>query len=378
MNTPSATPPGWLPDPAGQNDLRYWDGNRWTEHVEASPTPPPCHRCASTVVTHGSTICPACGGDRYETSPTILSAGSKQPGRRATWPWIAAATALVIAVSLTVLGGDGSNSDDGRTADDVESADCDAALESAKGSLSDVLDRIDNGSVTADELNASLMASDVEAMGTACALSSGFDALDELAMFALSQRDTRGPLGVVAIEAYVEGVCSSAAQTHLSSCPTRDSSGQAGGETSWAPTTPPTTPPPTQPPATVPRTTPLTQPPRVATTLSSCPTGAPRFEVGPMNWQQDGSWWEVHVVGSATNGTSADIQIGYVEVDLMVNGSIVDRMLVSPSGPGVLRPGQTVSLSGDKLFQGAQPPAGGALRLEWFWTGPGTYGCPAP
>ncbi len=26
-------PAGWLPDPSGQHQVRYWDGNAWTEHV---------------------------------------------------------------------------------------------------------------------------------------------------------------------------------------------------------------------------------------------------------------------------------------------------------------------------------------------------------
>jgi hypothetical protein len=30
--TPSV-PPGWYADPAGRYELRYWDGNSWTEHV---------------------------------------------------------------------------------------------------------------------------------------------------------------------------------------------------------------------------------------------------------------------------------------------------------------------------------------------------------
>ena len=27
------TPPGWHPDPVSRQELRWWDGNRWTESV---------------------------------------------------------------------------------------------------------------------------------------------------------------------------------------------------------------------------------------------------------------------------------------------------------------------------------------------------------
>jgi hypothetical protein len=30
---PPGTPSGWLADPSGRHELRYWDGSRWTEHV---------------------------------------------------------------------------------------------------------------------------------------------------------------------------------------------------------------------------------------------------------------------------------------------------------------------------------------------------------
>ena len=33
-------PPGWYPDPAGGAGTRWWNGQGWTEHVQA-PTPPP-------------------------------------------------------------------------------------------------------------------------------------------------------------------------------------------------------------------------------------------------------------------------------------------------------------------------------------------------
>jgi Protein of unknown function (DUF2510) len=29
----STTPAGWYPDPSGRFEMRYWDGNGWTEHV---------------------------------------------------------------------------------------------------------------------------------------------------------------------------------------------------------------------------------------------------------------------------------------------------------------------------------------------------------
>ncbi len=32
MAGPAITPAGWYADPSGQRQLRWWDGNRWTEH----------------------------------------------------------------------------------------------------------------------------------------------------------------------------------------------------------------------------------------------------------------------------------------------------------------------------------------------------------
>jgi Protein of unknown function (DUF2510) len=32
-STSASAPVGWYPDPARQHQLRYWDGDRWTEHV---------------------------------------------------------------------------------------------------------------------------------------------------------------------------------------------------------------------------------------------------------------------------------------------------------------------------------------------------------
>ncbi|MGY1615629.1 LURP-one-related/scramblase family protein [Geodermatophilus sp. SYSU D00691] len=34
-------PPGWYPDPAGSGGTRWWNGQGWTDHVQAPPAPPP-------------------------------------------------------------------------------------------------------------------------------------------------------------------------------------------------------------------------------------------------------------------------------------------------------------------------------------------------
>jgi uncharacterized protein YxjI len=34
-------PPGWYPDPAGSGGTRWWNGQGWTEHVQAPSAPPP-------------------------------------------------------------------------------------------------------------------------------------------------------------------------------------------------------------------------------------------------------------------------------------------------------------------------------------------------
>jgi hypothetical protein len=41
VNTTNPPPPGWYPDPAGRAPFRYWDGMRWTEHVQQGTAPAP-------------------------------------------------------------------------------------------------------------------------------------------------------------------------------------------------------------------------------------------------------------------------------------------------------------------------------------------------
>jgi Protein of unknown function (DUF2510) len=37
----SLPPPMWCPDPAGTNQLRWWDGSKWTDHYTQIPAPEP-------------------------------------------------------------------------------------------------------------------------------------------------------------------------------------------------------------------------------------------------------------------------------------------------------------------------------------------------
>lgn len=37
----TAVAPGWYPDPAGSTSVRWWDGGRWTEHLQPRPALPP-------------------------------------------------------------------------------------------------------------------------------------------------------------------------------------------------------------------------------------------------------------------------------------------------------------------------------------------------
>jgi hypothetical protein len=82
----SSSPAGWHHDPTGGHELRYWDGNRWTEHVSDNGV--------------------------QSTAPLVAVAATDQRRRRGKAAWIvgAIATLAVVAVVIGVL--DGSSGDD--------------------------------------------------------------------------------------------------------------------------------------------------------------------------------------------------------------------------------------------------------------------------
>jgi len=116
--------PGWYPDPAGSQLLRYWDGAQWTESVQQHPgltttaTPPvptrPEFAAATTTPSPTPTAVPADG-----THPA-LSPRPEGPGpdaaRRRKRLFVAGAVAAVVAIVVAILiatsGGDDSGSGD--------------------------------------------------------------------------------------------------------------------------------------------------------------------------------------------------------------------------------------------------------------------------
>jgi hypothetical protein len=90
--TPPAGPPaGWYPDPYGQLQLRWWDGWRWTEHVQAASGPvvrpseseaaSSSSRLSTTTSQHYSASTPKRGAHE---SPVRQEMGSGPVGSRET------------------------------------------------------------------------------------------------------------------------------------------------------------------------------------------------------------------------------------------------------------------------------------------------------
>lgn len=73
MTTP--TPAGWYPDPSGTGGVRWWDGGRWTEHVQQ--TPPSTGQPAPPTGPGGPS--------EQQTAPEPASPQQPLPGQATAW-----------------------------------------------------------------------------------------------------------------------------------------------------------------------------------------------------------------------------------------------------------------------------------------------------
>lgn len=104
---PRGTPPhpaGWLTDPLGRHEIRYWDGWEWTAHVSdagipaTDPVPAGAGRVGALPVPRRLT--PVAAGDR------LLPTGTIAGPQRTLWPWlVVAATVILLAVIVAGTGG---------------------------------------------------------------------------------------------------------------------------------------------------------------------------------------------------------------------------------------------------------------------------------
>lgn len=120
MSDDAGVGPGWYRDPTGQFQLRYWNGNSWTEHVHSesplltdSPSTPAQQQVpvSNTTAAHGQ---PSSTPQNHNPSP--IHTGKAKPPRFAwralrSWIMILSYTATCIAGSLGVwsLGGNTSS-----------------------------------------------------------------------------------------------------------------------------------------------------------------------------------------------------------------------------------------------------------------------------
>lgn len=132
----AATPAGWYPDPHGEAELRYWDGNDWTEHTHSAQAqgappqqaPPPAQAPPQQAPPPQQEPAYTPGGG----SPYASAPARGGPGGRNTLPFIiggVVAVAIVAVIVVLLLGGGGGGDD---TAD-IESA-AETALTSRDGS----------------------------------------------------------------------------------------------------------------------------------------------------------------------------------------------------------------------------------------------------
>lgn len=95
----STTSAGWFADPTGRSEHRYWDGNRWTEHVSHLGIP-----ATDPIDAFGTPIGPVAPAP----TPIPIATEPGTPARSGIWavPWWAwaiGAAVLVFAVAVAAI-----------------------------------------------------------------------------------------------------------------------------------------------------------------------------------------------------------------------------------------------------------------------------------
>lgn len=114
------------------------------------------------------------------------------------------------------------------------------------------------------------------------------------------------------------------------------------------------------------------------TTARPCPTGDVWYEVTEFHPVEESpvylpGWWAVTVRGSVTNGTSADVFVSTIEVDV-----VADTPATALGFPSVytLRPGEATQWEATAIaVTSATTPTQGSLRGDWLWADFRDSGC---
>src|SRR5690625_4211633 len=143
--------PGWYPDPTGQNQQRFWDGDAWTEYYQPLPPPQPEFHNEDTATEdypylagagpQGSAgpapvIPPAHGVRNHQEQGTRVEGSGT--GNSSRGGLIAAILASVVVLGLLITGGIMAFQEPD-SAEDVEDPRADASDSEFGGAVDDVL-----------------------------------------------------------------------------------------------------------------------------------------------------------------------------------------------------------------------------------------------